>query len=92
MLRRREIACKNSPFLASPFSSCIGSKADRDRFNTFFSFIDNFKSDIFLYLTSGGLSAAPARIGNGKSPKAPSDLQLQVQLSSEDEEINEEGG
>ena len=39
-------------------------RANRDRFNSFFTHLDNYRDPIFLYLTSGGLAATKKASSN----------------------------
>ncbi|KAI9702469.1 MAG: tRNA pseudouridine synthase 1 [Candelina mexicana] len=52
-----------------------------NQFHAFFSHIDNFKSEDFLYLTSAGMSAAKKRTAKGGKPAAVLDSE------SDDEEL-----
>lgn len=59
------------------------------RFHAFFSHVDNFKSEDFLYLTSAGMSAAKQRTAKGE--KAAAVLDSESEEEEGREQATEEG-
>ena len=51
------------------------------RFNNFFNHIDSYANDTFLFVTSGGISAAKAKKGEQK------EIALDPVLDSDDEKL-----